>query len=36
LRLLKAQVDPGNVFRDNFNIAPQLDGVAARASPSPT
>jgi Berberine and berberine like len=36
LRLLKTQVDPDNVFRDNFNIAPQFDGAAAHASPSPT
>lgn len=36
LRLLKAQVDPTNVFRDNFNIAPQLDGAASQAGPSST
>ena len=36
LRLLKTQVDPDNVFRDNFNIAPQLDGTTAHASPSHT
>ncbi len=31
LQRLKAQVDPGNVFRDNFNIAPQFDGLAKAA-----
>jgi FAD/FMN-containing dehydrogenase len=36
LRLLKTQVDPDNVFRDNFNIAPQLYGAAAHARPSHT